>query len=338
MGQFIGDRSAIGFYGLEVDELQGVAVIFYRIGEKPYMAQVDMKVRGNQLLLKYKKNRKTLIRETVKDDSGEMREIVYPMECPPAKGGWRRGASFGRRLIRTGDEMARRLLVGEAHIEFQNKMTLCADGDCGVEGCEDWNSTVSSKAASMGLVASTAAAVERAPFSKVLLEAKMSERDVLTQYQSEIDTILPPQLYNLTVLSTSYQTTPLPYPDYSDTSNTQRLTIGVVSKRYAATAQSEAFTVQLEPLLVEFQAPASNKCGSWISASNKSFFDVRGRPAMYTQPEPGGTVTTASLAVCGQSYTVLITGPASRSRDEYSTLFNSLPLDDIERLVGVKTK
>ncbi len=53
--KFIANSSIKGFYGLEIDEERGEAAILYRVEDILYRADVDLKVKGSQLIFKKRK-------------------------------------------------------------------------------------------------------------------------------------------------------------------------------------------------------------------------------------------------------------------------------------------
>ncbi len=214
IGLFIANLSIKGFYGLEIDEEKGEAAILYRVEDILYRADVDLKVKGSQLILKNGRRRKTFIREESTLPSGATQEVVYPVECPPAKSGWLHGASFGKHVIARNDEMGERLLVGSAHLEFKIAMQRCSgpQGDCGPIGCPEMGVIATSSSTNAGVRLSTGPL----PLAQALLDGKLNAQAMLTTYKADINAVLPQKLSDLAAITTSYRTTGLPYPGFSD--------------------------------------------------------------------------------------------------------------------------
>lgn len=337
MVNLIGDPTMKGFYGLELDELRGNAAVLYRSGESLHRVDMDLKVKGDQLLLRNGKRRKTLGREKRVLASGRTEEVIYPIECTPDKGGWRFGPSFRRNSVRLDDDFGKRLIVGDAYLEYQTAMARCRSNskDCGPAGCGEWGAAAESSAtvSGLGIAVSTVVAVV-VPMSQAMTEGKLSEREMLTTYSENIEAMLPLTFGDLTAFATSYRTTTLPYPEMADPLIDQRgLKVGILSKTYRATDRSEV-TIQVSPLLEEFRTGA-NKCGSWDSGSTRTLFDVKGRPAMYTQMPASTTAPeSSSLIVCGEKISVAMRVSAARNRIYFTGLYDTLPVDAMERLLG----
>src|SRR4051812_14675595 len=57
MASFMGVPSVKGFYALQLDDMYGEAVIFFQSADNvTYHVEADMKVKGDQVILKCKKN------------------------------------------------------------------------------------------------------------------------------------------------------------------------------------------------------------------------------------------------------------------------------------------
>jgi hypothetical protein len=332
VAQFIANTSIKGFYGLVIDEYKGEASILYRVDDVLYRADADLRVKGNQLILRNGKRRKTYVRDVSTSPLGVTQEVVTPIECPSSSNGWRRGGSFGKHDLRRGDEMGERLLTGSVKLQFEIALQRCEDAgnDCGPVGCAEMGAVASSS--------STAVHVSTGPLplSQVLLEAKLGAQDVLTKYKTEINNALPQKLSDLSAVTTSYHTTALPYFGMPDPFIDQRgFKIGVVSKSYASETKPEPVVVEVEPLLAEFQDPSTTKCGSWETAPNKTPFDLRGRPAIYVQtPATGNAPVYSGIAVCGRTMSVTLHTESYRSKDELAPYLDALPLEQMERIVG----
>jgi len=339
--QFVGSPAPKGFYGLEIDEDRRQGAVIYRVGESFYRVDFDLKVKNQQLILKNGKRQKVLVRETKVTPSGGTEEIVYPVECPAEKSGWRYGASFGRHLVRVNDDEGKRIIVGNIQLEYNSALQRCGDmgEDCGPVGCDialvKTSSSTSNKpvAPAVAVSSSTAAKVS---FSKALLEAKLSNQEILAAYKDDIEAVLPATVNNLTATTTGYRTTAYPFPGMTDPFIEQRgLKIGIIFKQYTSPDKAEPVEVAIEPLLPEFQAPLPNKCGTWESGPNKTLFDVKGRPAMYIQtPATGNSKVSSSLDVCGQTVSVAIQTQNYLSKEDLNTLLDAFPWDRMEQLIG----
>jgi hypothetical protein len=336
IAQFIANNSIKGFYGLEIDEERGEAAVLYRVGDILYRADLDLRVKGTQLTLINRRHRKILTRATLDSPSGSGQEAVYPVECPPGKGGWLRGASFGRHVLRRDDEMGERLLVGSSHLEFEIAMRRCseASNDCGDPGCPEMGAVAISSVPSTGVHLSTA------PLSlgQVLLDAKLSETEILKKYKTEINSALPQKLNDLSALTTSYHTTGIPYPGMPDPFIGQRgFKIGVLSKTYSVEGRADPITVDVQPLLAEYQAPSETKCGAWESGPNSTLFNDRGHACVYVQtPATGNAPAFAGIYACGRTISISVHAEGYRTKDEMLPYFDALPVEQMEHAVGGK--
>ena len=151
-----------------------------------YRADLDLKIKGSQLILINRHQRKFFTREKLNSERRVRGKRSYSSGCSPPKAGWLRGPSFGRHVpLRRGDEMGERLLAGSAYPEYKIAMERCsgATNDCGPIGCPELGAIAISSATSIRL--STAAAT----LSQVLLDTKLSAPEILKNYKSDINTI-----------------------------------------------------------------------------------------------------------------------------------------------------
>ena len=93
--------------------------------------------------------------------------------------------------------------------------------------------------------------------------------------------------------------------------------------------------MEVEPLLAEFQSPSTTKCGSWEAGPNKTIFDLKGHPAMYTQtPATGNAPAYSGIFVCGRGVSLAVHTESYRTKEELTPYLDILPVEQMEHLVG----
>jgi len=326
LAEFVGVKEIVGFYTLELDEYYGKATILYRQGENVYSSAADLKIKGDQLLLKNKKHKKVYQRTN---------NLIYAPACPPDAGGWRRGASFGQHSVRKNDDLGRRLIVVQANLEFETSLHRCAgpEGDCGPSGCAEWGPISSStKSISTPIPKSTVS------LSTALINGTLTEEDLRTTYKSKIDSVLPPTVGIFVATSTGVRSANLPYPYIANpTFEQQNKTMGVVFKTYISTENAAPIQVDVQPLLAEYQPASPTKCGAWDPSPFRSIFTLRGLPALFIEtPATGNTPAGATLVACGQTVSILIQTKFSRTKEFLISFYESLPVGQIEYILGGK--
>lgn len=337
---FLNVKEIPGFFVMEIDELEGRAAIVYREGEDVFRSPADLKIKGNEITLKNKKNRRKWLKGTRTLPSGRTEEIIYSPDCPLEKDGWRAGPSYGRHLVRRKDDIGRKLVAVQADLEFKNRLERCSDvdADCGPPGCVDGKEALLAKSTAPALT-NTASTPSKPSIklSTAMIEATMNPDEILKGYTAEINSMLPSNLPGLTVASTGYFTRNIPYPYMANpTFEQQSKPMGVLFKTYHSTRTTELVRVEISPLPVEFQNTSLTRCGSsWDLNPMRTPFMVRSYSSLYIEtPATGNTPAVSGLMVCGQRVSILIETQSAQTKEFMASLFDSFPLGTMEMTLG----
>lgn len=336
---FINVKEIPGFFVMEIDEFQGRAAIVYREGEDVFRSPADLKIKGNEITLKNKKNRRKWRMEERPLPSGRTETVIYSSDCPPEKSGWRYGGSFGRHLVRRNDDIGRKLVAVQADLEFQTRMERCTgpESECGPPGCADsLGGAVASTGTSNRTNSTPLSVTPSVKLSTAMIEATLPAEEILTTYKRDINNVLPATLPGLSVETTGYITRNIPYPFMANpTFEQQRKPVGVLYKTYYSTRTAGSVRIEVAPLAAEFHSASPTKCGAWEINPMRTPFMVRGHTALYIEtPATGLAPAQTAIAVCGQTVSVMLETQSAQTKEFMTALFDTFPMGQMETIIG----